>query len=85
MPAEVAVNEGVGGEEVLGLVGRFEPLHLPLSSSRWPMRVLRTIVQIPALSVLDPGKQLTLSDAVAPRACRSQSPAAHIADPSAIA
>jgi hypothetical protein len=34
---EVAVNEGVGGEEVLGLPRRFEPLHLPLSSSRGSM------------------------------------------------
>ena len=30
---EVAVNEGVGGKKVLGMPGRFEPLHLPLSSS----------------------------------------------------
>jgi hypothetical protein len=26
---EVAMDEGVSGEEVLGLLGRFEPLHLP--------------------------------------------------------
>jgi hypothetical protein len=31
---EMAANEGVGGEEVLGLPRRFESLHLPLSSSR---------------------------------------------------
>jgi hypothetical protein len=42
--AEVAVNEGVGGEEVLGLPRRFEPLHLPFSSPRWSMRVLGSIV-----------------------------------------
>ena len=64
---EVAVDEGMSGEEVLGLFGRFEPLHLPLSSSRRPMRVLGPIVQISALSVLDAGKQLTLSDAIAPQ------------------
>jgi hypothetical protein len=29
---EVAINEGVGGEEILGLPWGFEPLHLPLSS-----------------------------------------------------
>ena len=62
---EVAVDEGVGGEEVLGLPGRFEALHLPLSSSRRTMRVLGPIIQISALSVLDARKQLTLSDAVA--------------------
>jgi hypothetical protein len=59
------VVEGVGGEEVLGLPRRFEPLHLPLSSSRWSMRVLGPIVQISALPVLGARKQLTLSDAVA--------------------
>jgi hypothetical protein len=61
----VAVNEGVGGEEVLGLPREFEPLHLTLSSLRRSMRVLGPIVQISALSVLDARKQLTLSDAVA--------------------
>ena len=30
---EMAINEGVGKEKVLGVPGRFEPLHLPLSSS----------------------------------------------------
>jgi hypothetical protein len=64
---EVAINEGVSGEEVLGLPRRFEPLHLPLSSSRWSMRVFSPIIQISALSVLDVRKQLTLGDAVAPQ------------------
>jgi hypothetical protein len=46
MPAgtEVAIDEGVGGEEALSLPGRFEPLHLALSSSRWIMRVLGLII-----------------------------------------
>jgi hypothetical protein len=67
MPAwtEVTVDESVGGEEVLGLPRGFEPLHLTLSSPRRSMRVLGSIVQISALSVLDTGKQLTLSDAIA--------------------
>jgi hypothetical protein len=64
---EVTVDEGVSGKEVLGLLGRFETLHLPLSSSRRSMRVLSPIVQISALSMLDAGKQLTLSDAIAPQ------------------
>jgi hypothetical protein len=64
---EVTADEGVSGEEVLGLFGRFEPLHLPLLSSRRSMRVLGPIVQISALSVLDAAKQLTLSDAMAPQ------------------
>ncbi len=62
---EVAVDEGMSGEEVLRLFGRFEPLHLPLSSARRPMRVPGPNVQVSALSVLDAGKQLTPSDAIA--------------------
>ncbi len=64
---EVAVNEGVGGEEILGLPRRLEPLHLPFSSPCWSMRVFGSIIQISALSVLDVRKQLTLSDAIAPQ------------------
>jgi hypothetical protein len=64
---EVTVDEGVGGEEVMPLFGRFEALHLPLSSSRRPMRVFGLVIQISALSVLNAGKQLTLSDAIAPQ------------------
>jgi hypothetical protein len=41
---EMTVNERVSGEEVLSLSGRFKPLHLPLSSSGWPMRVLGPII-----------------------------------------
>jgi hypothetical protein len=39
MPAwmEVAMDECVSREEVLCLLGRFEPLHLSLSPSRRPM------------------------------------------------
>ena len=62
---EVAVDEGVCGEEILGLPRRFESLHLPLSSPCWSMRVFGSIVQISALSVLDARKQLTRSDAIA--------------------
>src|SRR5215469_11237037 len=57
----------MSGQDPLGLFGRLEPLHLPLSPPRRPMRILRRIIQIPALSVLDAGKQVTLSDAVAPQ------------------
>jgi hypothetical protein len=64
---QVTVDEGVSGEEVVGLFGRFEPSHLPLSSWCRSMRVLGPIVRISALSVLDAGKQLTLSDATAPQ------------------
>jgi hypothetical protein len=36
---EVAMNEGVSREEALGLLGRFNPLHLPLSASRRSVHV----------------------------------------------
>jgi hypothetical protein len=62
---EVTVDKCVSGEKVLGLPGRFESLHLPLSPSRRPMRVLGPIIQRSALSVLHAGKQLTPGDAVA--------------------
>ena len=42
-------------------------MHLPLSPPCRPMRVLGAIVQIPALSVFDAGKQIALRDAAASR------------------
>jgi hypothetical protein len=62
----MAINERVGEEKVLSVLGRFEPLHLPLSWSRRSTRVFGPIIQVSALSVLDARKQLTLSNAVAP-------------------
>jgi hypothetical protein len=64
---EVTVDKRVSGEEILGLPGRFESLHLPLSSSRRSMRVLGPIIQISALSMLDARQQPALSDAIAPQ------------------
>ncbi len=49
------------------MFGRFEPLHLQFAAPGGPMRILRFIVQISALSVLYAGKQLALSDAIAPQ------------------
>jgi hypothetical protein len=62
---EVAMNECVSGEEVMGLLGRFEPLHLPLPTPRRSMRVLGAIVEVAALSVLDVGKQVALRHTIA--------------------
>jgi hypothetical protein len=42
-------------------------LHLPLSSPRWSMRVLGSIIQISALPMLDAREQLSLSDTIAPQ------------------
>jgi hypothetical protein len=61
---EVTVDERVGGKEVLGLSRQFEPLHLPLSSSRRPVRVFGPIVQMSALPLLDAGHELTFGCAL---------------------
>ena len=42
---EEVVDLIVGGEEPLRLAGRFEPLHLPLSSARRLVRVFRSVVE----------------------------------------
>src|SRR4051794_614262 len=50
---EVTVDKCVSGKEMLRLVGGLEALHLPLSSACRSMRVLSTIVEVAALSMLD--------------------------------
>jgi hypothetical protein len=47
------MDKCVSGEKVLCLLGRFEPLHLSLSSSRRWMSVLDPIVMQPLLSFSD--------------------------------
>jgi hypothetical protein len=64
---EVAVDECVSGKEVLGLIGRFEALHLSFPPSGRLMCVLGTIIQVLALSMLDTRKQMTLSYPVTPQ------------------
>jgi hypothetical protein len=53
--AEQVVDLIVGCEKALGLAGRFELLHLPLSSSRRLVRILRSVVQSLVLPMLDAG------------------------------
>jgi hypothetical protein len=45
----------MAGEEALGVSGRLEPRHLPLSSSGRLVRVLRAIFQTLVPAVLDAG------------------------------
>jgi hypothetical protein len=54
---EVSVDRAVHREKVLGLANGLEPLHLSLSSSRRPMRVLSTVVEIAARAVFDPARR----------------------------
>src|SRR5882757_6403418 len=62
---EVAMDECVSGEKVLGLPRRFESLHLAFSTSCRPMGVFRAIVQISTLSVFNLREQLAPRHAIA--------------------
>jgi len=57
---EKVVDPVVGGQEALCLAGPLEPLHLPFSSSRGLVRVLRPVVEAFVLPVLDRGHHLAL-------------------------
>jgi hypothetical protein len=57
---KVAIDERVSEQELLGLVGRLEALHLPFSTSRRPVRVLSSIVEVATLPVLDIRQHLSL-------------------------
>src|ERR1700743_290913 len=62
---EVTVDHRMCRQELLCLFSRFESLHLSLSSSRGSMRILCTIVQVPARPVSNIGQDRSLSDAIA--------------------
>ena len=44
--SEVTVDHSMGRREPLCLIGRFQALHLPLSSSCGPMRILSSVVEV---------------------------------------
>ena len=71
---EEVVDLIVGGEEPLRLAGRFELLHLPLSSARRLMRVFRSVVQPLVLAMLDAGHDLSFGCAVAGQLRRALDP-----------
>jgi hypothetical protein len=62
---EMTVDERVRGEKALGLVGRFESLHLAFTVTCRSMWVFSAVVQISALPMPNLRKQLALSHAVA--------------------
>jgi hypothetical protein len=70
--AEVPGDESVSGQETLCLAHRFESLHLSLSPLGRPMRVLSSVVQVAALSMLDVREQFMLCHAIAPQLVRDQ-------------
>src|ERR1700716_1558878 len=69
---EVSIDDAVNRQETLCLTWRLEPLHLPLSSSRWPMRVFSTIVEVAARAVFDIGQKGTPRNAIAAQTIGNQ-------------
>jgi hypothetical protein len=63
--SKVTVDHRLRRQEPLRLFGLFEALHLPLSSPGWPMRVLGSIIQIPAGPMADIGKHRSIDDTIA--------------------
>lgn len=48
-------DDSVHFDKLLGVPRGFEPSHAPLPLTRWLVRVLRAVVQIPMLSMSDVG------------------------------
>lgn len=71
---EMTVYHAVCREEPLRLNRRLEPLHLPLSPSRGPMRILGTIIEIAARLVPEIGHHLAMRNTVAPQTVGNQAP-----------
>jgi hypothetical protein len=67
---EQVVDLIVGCEEALGLTGRFELLHLPLSSARRLVRILGSVVQSLVLPMLNAGHDLPFLPPHSWQACR---------------
>jgi hypothetical protein len=65
---EVTVNDAMCRSKSLRLIGRLEARHLAFSSSRRPMRVFRSIVQLAAGPVSDIGQNSALRNAIAAQA-----------------
>ena len=62
---EEVIDLIVGREEALRLTGRFELLHLPLSSACRLVRILRSVIEALVLAMLNAGHDLPLGRAVA--------------------
>ncbi len=71
---KVRVNAAAGGQEALCLTCRFEPMHLPFSSSCRLVRNLDPIVQIATLPVFDLWQQFSFGCRVALQLVRHDNP-----------
>ena len=63
--SEVTVDHRVRREKLLRLPSRLEALHLPLSSPSGSMRILCSVIQVPACPMPDIRKDRSVSDAIA--------------------
>jgi hypothetical protein len=63
--AEVLGDGTVGGEELLGVPWRFEPLHAPLALTRGLVGVLGAVIEIPMLAVFYSQEHLPLGGPIA--------------------
>jgi hypothetical protein len=62
---EMRRNGTIRGEKTLGMPWRFEPLHAPLPLAGRLVRILRTVVQIPVLTMFHTRHHLLLGRAIA--------------------
>jgi hypothetical protein len=72
--SEVAEDHCMRGEEALRLARRLEALHLPLSSASGSMRILGSIIQVPAGPMRDVRKYRSVSDSIAAQTVRDEAP-----------
>ena len=72
--SEVAIDHCMRGEEALRLVRRLEALHLSLSSPSGSMRILGSIIQVPAGPMPDIRKYRSVSDSIAAQTVRDEAP-----------
>jgi hypothetical protein len=79
---KMAREECGSREASLGLSGRLEPLHLPLSPSPRTVRVLGLIIQISAVPVIHVGKHFRLRDGITPHPVGHDPPVGQTASPS---
>jgi hypothetical protein len=54
--AEVRSDDAMDLNKTLGVLSGFEPSHSPLAFTRWLMRVLSSVIEIPMLSMSNAGQ-----------------------------
>jgi hypothetical protein len=83
--AEMLRNGTIGGEELLGLSCRLEPLHAPLPLAGGLVRILGAVVQIAVLAMVYTGYNLAPGGTVALELVRDDHPGNILAAPEQLA